>query len=54
MRSRSFLFEDEPAPHQPRNTHLVVVASIHQTPLRRFLGTLASGELNSRKLAASG
>jgi hypothetical protein len=30
MRSRSFLFEDEPMSHQPRNTHLVVVASIHQ------------------------
>ena len=43
MRSRSFLFEDKPAPHQPRNTHLVVVTFIPQTPRRRFLGTLASG-----------
>jgi hypothetical protein len=26
MRSRSLLFEDEPVPHQPRNTHLVLQA----------------------------
>jgi hypothetical protein len=40
MQSRSFLFEDEPAPHQPHNTHLVVVASIHELPRRGLLGNL--------------
>jgi hypothetical protein len=35
MRSRAFLLEEEPMPHQPRNSHLVVVASIHEMPRKR-------------------
>jgi hypothetical protein len=38
MRSRAFLFEDEPMPHQPRNPLLVVVASIHEMPRSCLLG----------------
>jgi hypothetical protein len=42
MRSRSFLFEDKLTSHQPRNTHLVVIASIHWNAEKRSSRKLTS------------